>query len=232
VDWEAKKVAEEIADYRFPSGDQVSETENGGCRHTPSREHANQSNRMTSKSCYVQKSAICNLFPFDFHRTLSDVCAVLGYLKPGHISFPTMEIHMHLTYQFEQKDGYFSIFASGAYSLEDVKALIVRIFVEAEHDGVRLILLDVSGVTGDIPLMDRYEWAMVLVEQHTAHINKGYPRLKIALYGTEPLVDPGRFGEMVANNRGVDILVTDDKEKAYLWLGIPPELAIVEENTI
>jgi hypothetical protein len=42
----------------------------------------------------------------------------------------------------------------------------------------------------------------------------------VAYVGDEPLIDPARFGETVAVNRGALIKVTTDLNEAFAWLGV------------
>jgi hypothetical protein len=130
---------------------------------------------------------------------------------------------MSITYRIEPTDDYLSIIVRGSYVLTEVNVMIAYSFEEAVRCGVTKIFFDISAVEGEIPLMDRYEFAMFLVQTNAEHQRKGTSRMKVALFGTESNVDPGRFGEMVANNRGVDLFVTTEKNNALVWLGISPE---------
>ena len=47
--------------------------------------------------------------------------------------------------------------------------------------------------------------------------------LQIAVYGHQPFVDPGRFGETVALNRGANVKVSERLDEARAWLGVGAE---------
>jgi hypothetical protein len=44
------------------------------------------------------------------------------------------------------------------------------------------------------------------------------PRIRAALLGSEPMIHPERFGELVAVNRGADMRVFTDEAEAEQWL--------------
>jgi hypothetical protein len=47
--------------------------------------------------------------------------------------------------------------------------------------------------------------------------------LQVAVYGRQPLIDPSRFGETVALNRGAKVKVSERLDEALAWLGVSPE---------
>lgn len=49
---------------------------------------------------------------------------------------------------------------------------------------------------------------------------RGPDFLRVALVGSEPLIDPERFGAVVANNRGLPVKATTDFEEALRFLGL------------
>jgi hypothetical protein len=46
----------------------------------------------------------------------------------------------------------------------------------------------------------------------------GLSKIAIAFYGIEPIIDPDRFGEIVARNRGLNVIVTTETEEATQFL--------------
>jgi len=57
-------------------------------------------------------------------------------------------------------------------------------------------------------------------------VNKTVNRTRIAVPRfayvlVEPLLDPNRFGETAAVNRGMQVRAFDDMKQAEWWLGIP-----------
>jgi hypothetical protein len=76
-------------------------------------------------------------------------------------------------------------------------------------------LVDVRQVSGRLPtILDRFDMGVRIAEQHLSWM----PRIRLALLGHEPMIHPGRFGELVARNRGADARVFTDREEALRWL--------------
>jgi hypothetical protein len=50
----------------------------------------------------------------------------------------------------------------------------------------------------------------------------GNPPLRLAVLGSEEIIDPQRFGESVARNRGMESKVTTDPAEAAAWLEVDP----------
>jgi hypothetical protein len=51
-------------------------------------------------------------------------------------------------------------------------------------------------------------------------MEKGLLGLTASFYGIEPIIDPERFGELVARNLGLNLKVTTDKKEAFQFLGV------------
>jgi hypothetical protein len=94
------------------------------------------------------------------------------------------------------------------------------IFAASAERSASKVLVDCLEIGGTPTTVDRYEFAEFIACEVVGYINerKGFPRL--AIVGKEPLVDPSRFGELVARNRGVTIKVVERMEEALEWLGV------------
>ena len=94
---------------------------------------------------------------------------------------------------------------------------VYRGAVEAalEHRKSR-ILIDAMAVTGEVTVTQRYAGSVFLTTQIKERAI-GAIR-KVAICGYEPLVDPNRFGELVAVNRGVNLKVMTHRGEAVAWL--------------
>jgi hypothetical protein len=76
------------------------------------------------------------------------------------------------------------------------------------------VIVDARKVQGHITTMERFFFASELAE----HLRG----LKVAFVIQAPKIDPDRFGETVAVNRGGNILVFESMEEAYQWLEVMP----------
>jgi len=128
---------------------------------------------------------------------------------------------MTLTINFESRQHYLRATVSGTYSLrqaQDVFDEAVRAAVAAGHTR---ILIDASGVTGAPTQDERYILGLfVAAEQRILAARNPPIDVQLAVYGRQPLIDPNRFGETVAINRGGKVKVSEQLEEALAWLGV------------
>ena len=78
------------------------------------------------------------------------------------------------------------------------------------------LLLDAINLKGFLSTFQRYNIALSVTNTIRKNFDKGI--IQISIVGTEPLIDPDRFGETVATNRGLIVKVTTDMEEALKWL--------------
>jgi hypothetical protein len=110
----------------------------------------------------------------------------------------------------EDAGEYLAANVSGKYSLDGMLLLIDRIAEESTRLNQARVLVDVSRMTGDAPLSDRYVYAARAAER----------LLKItkcaACAGVGQQVVP--FTSIVAKNRGLQLEVFFDRAEAVQWL--------------
>lgn len=111
---------------------------------------------------------------------------------------------------------YVCLRCTGTCSSNSELTQVFRDALDAAHEHKRFkVLIDANNVKGQLSTLDRYKGASFLSEQNLS----GPVRVTtIAIVGQEPLIDPGRFGETVARNRGVNGRVFTDLDKAIVWL--------------
>lgn len=119
---------------------------------------------------------------------------------------------MSLEVQVQEVNGHLLIRAEGWYSFDGLSALFERVKAECEKRDRPRVILDVSEISGTIPLMDMY----VLGERCSK--DRKLP-LRIALISPE--VGMYSFFENVARNRGVQIAVVPNQGAALEWLALP-----------
>ncbi len=104
---------------------------------------------------------------------------------------------------------------SGKYSRSEAFRIGDLAFDEAAGAGRRSVLIDVRGVSGRVPtILDRFDFSVRIAARHLEQ----KPRVRLALLGHEPMIDPERFGEIVARNRGADARVFTIEAEALDWL--------------
>ena len=128
---------------------------------------------------------------------------------------------MTLTVNLESRQHYLRATVSGAYSLrqaQDVFDETVRAAVAAGHSRV---LIDASGVSGAPTQDERYILGLFVAAEQRILASRNPPiDVQLAIYGRQPLIDPNRFGETVAVNRGAKVKVSERLEEALTWLGV------------
>jgi hypothetical protein len=116
---------------------------------------------------------------------------------------------MSLKVQVQEVNGYLSIAAEGQYSLADLSGFFDRVKDAGDKDSHKRVILDVSKITGTIPLMDMFALG--------EHCSKVWKRsFRIAVISRE--VGIFNFFESVARNRGVQIVVVPNQGAALEWL--------------
>lgn len=121
--------------------------------------------------------------------------------------------HSNLSETFELRDGYAFVQLSGSVTLEQATAAVDRALHTARNRGVPRLLVDASGLSGfSTPTTaDRYfiskGWALAANRQ-----------VELSLVLQPHLIDPDRFGIVVAANLGMRANVFSSPSAALNWL--------------
>ena len=116
---------------------------------------------------------------------------------------------MGLEVQILETDTYLSITAAGEYSRVYLLDLFDRVKVESEARAGSKVILDITEVTGTIPIMDMHGLG--------EHCSKSWKQpFKVAI--VSPANGLNKFFENVARNRGVQLAVVPDHARAIDWL--------------
>jgi hypothetical protein len=129
---------------------------------------------------------------------------------------------MGLDLGVEQKTDYLLITVTGAFDIESAKESARRSLDLCQARKQSKALVDCRNATGSLSTVDRYDFATYVAELHARYALEHGAALRVAYVGNEPFIDPGRFGETVAMNRGALIKVTTDMNEALAWLGVGP----------
>jgi len=111
---------------------------------------------------------------------------------------------------------------SGEFSLPEAEATFQEILKALVKDGLRKVLIDGRQVIGTPDPLERFYYGKYVADAVSQTINR--TRIKVPSFAyvmLEPVLDPKRFGETVAVNRGMRIKAFDDMKQAEWWLGIP-----------
>jgi hypothetical protein len=128
---------------------------------------------------------------------------------------------MTLTLDLEPRRDYLRVTLSGAYTLREAQDVFYEAVQTAIASGQSRVLIDASRVTGAPTQDERYMLGLfVAAEQRILAAQTPPVDVHVAVYGHPPLVDPNRFGETVAVNRGARVKVSEQLDEALAWLGV------------
>jgi len=114
-------------------------------------------------------------------------------------------------YQIEEMAGYLAARFIGTGTLEEVGQEFEPIAEHCKRTNNNNLLIDFRRVYANISLADRY----FLGERTQIFAHYG---LKVAFVGRPEQHDPRRFGEIVSQNRWVNLHVFTDVQSAEEWL--------------
>lgn len=112
---------------------------------------------------------------------------------------------------------------TGEFSLEEAERTFLEILdAVAQHKHTK-VLFDGRQILGQPTGMQRFYYG-----KYVAQAVADFPRRsglrspKFAYVLDEPVLDPRRFGENVAANRGMNVKAFDNLKDALEWLGVGP----------
>jgi len=125
-----------------------------------------------------------------------------------------------LKYSFNVNNSYLSVTVSGHFSLSEAKIMYTDALEYLLENDLSKLFFDVFKVKGEVATMDRYYFGEFAAFESLKFIGKGLRKIAVTVCGEEPIIDPRRFGEIVARNRGLNLKVTTDKNESLQFLGV------------
>jgi hypothetical protein len=125
---------------------------------------------------------------------------------------------MKLQYEIRQAADHTWVDVVGEFDLVESKQMLAAVIDAAVAHNQNKVLLDCREVKGTPSTFERLELADSVARLY--HQERCGAILRFAIVGVEPMVDPDRFGQTVAQNRGLPIRITTDMQEALAWLGI------------
>ncbi len=107
---------------------------------------------------------------------------------------------------------------TGSYTLEEAKRTFLSLIEEVKKHRASKVLVDGRTVTGKPTTMERFYYGEFCAAEVLKLVNKHSLIPKFAFILQEPVLDPGRFGENVAVNRGMNVKMFDNIDEAQAWL--------------
>jgi hypothetical protein len=130
---------------------------------------------------------------------------------------------MKLTIGMIEESGILHAALDGVFTLEEARSTFLEILDAASQRRAESVLVDGRGITGTPTTMQRFfygEFVAGAVQSQAGRDLSRAPRFAYVL--REPVLDPGRFGEDVAVNRGMKVKTFDTFEGALKWLMTEP----------
>ena len=121
------------------------------------------------------------------------------------------------------------VLVQGRFTLVAAQRTFADVLDMAVQQRIVQILLDGSQLAGEPTTIDRFCYAkFAALATALAKQRHGKFRPKFAYVLKTPVLDPGRFGETVAVNRGMYVKAFESLEAAREWLGLPATDAAAE----
>jgi hypothetical protein len=120
----------------------------------------------------------------------------------------------------QPREGYLYAAVTGEYSLPQAQELYLHILRSALAHRVARVLIDCTRVAGAPLMSERRDFGIFQAEEHDRLRSRMDEELHIVILALPPFFDPSRYGESVAQNRGVKMKAVERLEDALLWLGV------------
>ncbi len=126
---------------------------------------------------------------------------------------------MAFTLKMDPKTNYLHAMMEGEYEFAAAIHCIDLILDACEENKIFRVLLDIREVKGHIQPIDRFHFAESFSVKYFERVKKrSISHCRFSMVGKEPVLDPHRFGETVAINRGLTVNASTDLREALDWL--------------
>jgi len=125
------------------------------------------------------------------------------------------------------KPKYLRVISSGHFNLAEAERTFLQVIDAVALHRTDKVLFDGREVNGEPTIIQRFyysDFVARIVARYAAESGNPWPQFAYVL--EEPVLDPNRFGEKVARNRGMNMKVFDNLEEAFTWL----ELEFIESD--
>jgi hypothetical protein len=131
---------------------------------------------------------------------------------------------MSMTLIINAGSGLLRVIAAGEFSLAEAERTFIEMLDAVAQHKTEKILFDGRQLTGDPNIIQRFLYGEFAARTVERYISEGSvpPASQFAYVLQEPVLDPRRFGESVAANRGMWVKAFDNLEDALGWLRSAP----------
>ena len=125
-----------------------------------------------------------------------------------------------LHFETEPRRGYLYVSVTGELTVADAENALLELLAVAARQGQPRILIDCSRLQAEWTADDRYAVGTFLAAQ-VERMAPQFPQTpRVAIYAVAPLMDPNRYMQTVATNRGAQLRSSDSLQELLSWLGV------------
>ena len=118
---------------------------------------------------------------------------------------------------------YVYVTATGEFSLDDAQRSFLEMLESVAVAKPTKVLFDGRTLIGEPEMIERFYYGEFAARSVASFASRGVsPATRFAYVLEEPMLDPDRFGETVAVNRGMIVRAFDNLEAARAWLAAAP----------
>ena len=165
-----------------------------------------------------------------FSLTFVQVCSIIK-IESNRFREPR---YMGMANKIHVRPAGLYVSVTGEFTLDDARRTFLEIVQYVDENQIDKVLFDGSKITGDPTVIDRFyygEFAAHAVQR--LKDNEKYAKEPYFAYILhEPVADPGRFGETVAINRGMNVKVHETIDSALEWLGVTADDLLVDPRPL
>jgi len=123
-------------------------------------------------------------------------------------------------FEVEPRVGYLYATVSGGFDLAEAQAGYRGLLQAAARYRLARLLMDCTRVTGEMTVADRLAFGTFMAEEQQRMLGQLPEAPQVAILAAPPIMDPGRFTQAVANNRGVRMRASESLLELRSWLGV------------
>ena len=131
---------------------------------------------------------------------------------------------MSIQQEIHFESGLLNVDASGEFSLEEAQRAFLEVLGVVAQYKAKTVLIDARKVKGKPEVVERFYYSEFAATETMRLFNEHriFPRFAYVMH--PPLLDPQRFGETVAVNRGMIVKAFETLEEAFEWLKLTPAM--------
>lgn len=120
--------------------------------------------------------------------------------------------------EFERRKGYLYAALRGDFDLAGATTAYREVLQTAAREHSLRVLLDCTAMSGNPTMDERREFGVFMAEEQAKYGRLG--NLQVGILASAQAMDPGRYLQAVANNRGVRLRTSDSLQELLSWLGV------------